>query len=1569
MSEVRDTTTTGLEIAVIGMAGRFPGARDLAEFWRNIAEGRESISFFSPEELLAAGREPELVENPCYVRARGVLAEAELFDAEFFGYSPREAEIIDPQQRIFLECAWEALEDAGYGSRRAAGSVGVYGGASTNTYIFNLFTRPEIVALMGRPQLAVANERDFLCTRIAYKLGLEGPAVNVQTACSTSLVAAHLACQALVGGECDMALAGGVSISFPQESGYLYQKDGIASPDGHTRAFDESAGGTVTGSGVGLVVLKRLADALRDGDSIRAVIRGSAINNDGAQKMGFTAPRVDGQSKAIRTAQEVAQVSPETIAYYEAHGTATALGDPIEIAAATQAFRAATDERGFCALGSVKTNIGHLDAAAGIAGLIKAILALEHRMLPPSLHFRRSGPQIDFEASPFYVSMAAAPWPAGPSPRRAGVSSFGLGGTNAHMVLEESPAKEPGSAGRPWLVFPLSARTEHALECATSALADRLQRHSELSVADIAYTLQVGRRHFEHRRTLVFPATENPVPLLESRAAGHTLTAFRGSGPPPPVAFLLPGVGDHYPGMGLGLYRTEPAFSQAVDRCARLLAPELGLDLADLLYPANRRALTEASADRLDVRAMLKGSLVANGGGEELASITLLQPALFVLEYALAQLWAAWGIRPQAMLGYSLGEYVAACLAGVFSLEDALVLVARRARMIEGLAEGAMLAVPLGEHEIAPYLGAGLSLAAVNGPALSVVAGAPQAVAALEKRLAAEDVLSRRLRATRAFHSVMMEPIAAAFRDLVASFELSAPRVPYLSNVTGSWIAAAQATSPDYWVRHLLQPVRFADGVAELWREPDRLFLEVGPGQSLGSLALQQTARNLSGRHVVVASLRPEHERQPDEQLIQYSLARLWLAGVDIDWPGFYAGERRRRVPLPTYPFERQRFWIERQAAATPMPPVRKIPDPADWFHVPAWRRAARPLPSSLAHGQRWLLLLDEQGVGDELARRLETVGQRVVKVKRGEGFCRLGERLFAVDPQEVGSYLSLLTALDETPRRIIHLWCLGEAEEPAYWPAQATGFHALLALVRALGERGPDAPVEICTVVDGVLAIERSDRLIPERATLLGALQVIPQEHPDISCRLIDLDSESPGGLVERLLGELGMPAREPVVALRGGGQRWVPDFAGVHLEPGEAPLREEGVYLITGGLGGIGLGLAELLARKVHAKLVLTGRSAVPERADWSAHLAQEGEWSDRLRRLQAMEASGAEVLALRADVANEEEMRSVITRCRERFGTLHGVLHAAGLPGVGLIRLKTREAADRVMAPKTVGTLVLERVLHSLPIDFLALFSSQSSIIGGLGQVDYAAANAFLDVFAESRAAACGCRTIAIDWCEWQWDGWTSAMLLDAELQGHLDRQRQAFGLTFEEGFEALCRALASGLPRLVVSTRDFAAVRERRHSIIDALGGLDRFRRDAKGGRPRSMRGTPYVAPRTDLERTLAGLWQEVLGVEAVGIEDDFLAVGGHSLLALQTIARIHAALRVDVGLHTLLANPTVRMLAAEIAERQACASAPPDGGEPSWWEGSRVPDDLDELSDDQVEGLLAQLLAEQERERV
>ncbi len=898
----------GMAIAVVGMAGRFPGAASVDELWRNLRHGVESIRFFSDEELLAQGFPPQLLDDPRLVKARGALAGPDLFDAAFFDYPPREAQIMDPQQRLFLECAWQAMEHAGYGSDERRCQVGVFAGVTENTYVHELFARPGLIRAVGRQQVSIANNHDYLPARVSYKLNLNGPSVNVQTACSTSLVAVHYACLSLLHGECDMALAGGVSVQAREVSGYLYQEGGISSPDGHTRAFDARARGVVGGSGAGIVVLKRLADALADGDTIHAVLRGSASNNDGAGKVGFTAPSVEGQAAVIREALRVAGVDAAAIDYVEAHGTGTALGDPIEVAALRQAFGSRNGDR--CALGSIKTNIGHLDAASGVAGLIKTVLALRERTIPPSLHFERPNPEIDF--GPFFVNTQAAEWPKRPDrPRRAGVSSFGIGGTNAHAVLEEPPVTPAGDPPRrPAHLLLLSAKSATALEAVTASLADHLEAYPEIDacgMADLAYTLQLGRKAFRHRRALVCCDRDDALAALRSLDPERVATSSAAR-EERTVAFLFPGQGAQHIRMAEGLYRAEPVFRDALDRCCDLLQPlahDTGFDLRAVLFPA------EGEEDEAERR---------------LRQTAVTQPALFAVEHSLARLWISWGIRPGAMIGHSIGEYVAACLAGVFSLEDALKLVAARGRLMQELPAGDMLAVPLPEEEVRALLAEdpALSLAAVNAPAACVVSGPAGAVEPLRAALQARGLEARPLHTSHAFHSAMMEPILEPFGEVVAGVALSAPRLRCLSNVTGGWLTAEQATDPGYWVRHLRETVRFADGLGELLRQPGPVLLEVGPGRTLCTLARQHSER--ASARLVVSSLGPARNRRPDVAMVLEAASRLWLESVEVDGAAFHAPERRRRVPLPTYPFERRRYWVDGPADEPAATPASKPP-------------------------------------------------------------------------------------------------------------------------------------------------------------------------------------------------------------------------------------------------------------------------------------------------------------------------------------------------------------------------------------------------------------------------------------------------------------------------------------------------------------------------------------------------------------------------------------------------------------------------------------------------------------------
>ncbi len=1351
------------EIAIIGMMGRFPGARDLAAFWENLRDGVESVSLLSDRELETSGVDRELLRDPSYVKSAVLLEDVELFDAAFFGFSPREAEITDPQQRLFLECAWEALENAGYASETYPGRTGVYAGVGMNTYLlFNLYSDPNLRQTADRFQLMIGNDKDFLATRVSYKLNLRGPSLTVQTACSTSLVAVHLAAQSLLNGECDMALAGGVSIRVPQKTGYLYQAGGIFSPDGHCRAFDANAQGTMFGSGAGIVVLKRLSDALADDDFIHAVIKASAINNDGSLKVGYTAPAVDSQAEVIAEAHALTGIAADTINYVETHGTGTPMGDPIEILALTRAFQATTSARGFCALGSVKTNIGHLDTAAGVAGLIKTVLALNHRQIPPSLHFTQPNPRIDFANSPFYVNSRLADWPAGPTPRRAGVSSFGIGGTNAHVVLEEAPQRNPAAESRPWQLVTISAQTDAALQSATARLAAHLERHPEISLPDVAYTLHVGRRHFKKRRMLVCQDSVAAREALTTLDVKRVLTGSTESSRRP-VVFMFPGQGSQYVHMGRGLYESESIFRDEIDACSEILQSHLALDLRNVLYPSDARA---------------------EQAEQQLNQTVITQPAIFAVEYALAKLLMRWGLRPEAMIGHSIGEYVAACLAGVLSLDDALAILAQRGRLMQQLPAGVMLAVPLPEQEVQFLLGPELSLAASNAPSVCVVSGPSDAVDQLEHQLAKRGIGSRRLHTSHAFHSKMMDPILDPFTRVVGRVELKPPQIPFVSNVTGTWITPVDATDPAYWARHLRQTVRFGAGVNELLQNSERVFLEVGPGRTLSDLVKRVRQPDTP---VVLSTMRPAYESQNDGASVLNALGQLWLAGVELDWTSFHAQERRQRLPLPTYPFERKRYWIEPQKqmeAPRPEPEASISPTSTrgknhnidDWFHIPTWQRSAPvetiKVEESEKRPLRWLVFLDACGLGLQLAQRLESAGDEVITVCVGGQFSSVSGHSYIIAPKDPGGYdalLSELRSLNKLPSRIIHLWSVTTTSKAqptieSYEQAQPLGFYSLLFLAQALGRQNITDPLSIDIVSTDLQAVTGEESLSPEKATVLGPCRVIPQEYPYLSCRSIDVRlADSNPFQRQRLINQLFMElmSEEPdlIVAYRGA-HRWVQKFEATQLQRESSAasnrLRVGGVYLITGGLGGIGLVLAEHLAQITQAKLALVSRSVFPEKPEWEGWLTSHSEQdvvSGRIRKLQRLEELGAELLILRGDVADPDQMRDVVTQTRARFGELNGVIHAAGIAGGGMIQLKQQTQANNVLDPKVKGTLLLDNLFEGRELDFLVLCSSVNAIVGGYGQVDYCAANAFLDAYAHYKYANSDRFVVSINWDTWQ------------------------------------------------------------------------------------------------------------------------------------------------------------------------------------------------------------------------
>ncbi len=1349
------------EIAIIGMSCRFPDAPDKNQFWKNIKDGVASIvpvekgkedGILDNIDYMSYSSIRKMLNDPNYVRRGSLLKGVDLFDASFFGLNPGEVEVMDPQQRLFLECSWEAVEDAGYDTERYPGLVGVYAGCGISKYLLsNLFAHVDLIYSERDFLIVTGNENDYLSTRVSYKLDLRGPSFTVQSACSTSLVATHVACQSLLSGECDMALAGGAHVIIPHNAGYLHRPGGILSATGNCYAFDGRADGTVFAhGGVGVIVLKRLDDAIRDGDNIYSIIKGSCVNNDGSVKAGYVAPGVNGQTAVIKEALSLANVDPESIQYVETHGTGTALGDPLEVTALTQAFRSRTDKKGFCAIGTVKSNIGHAAVAAGVAGLIKTTMALKNQAIPPSLNFEDANPLIDFANSPFFVNTKLTEWKQGETPRRAGVSAFGVGGTNAHVILEEAPKKASSTdSPLPWKILLLSAKTPSALDKMSQDMTEYFQKE-DASLSDTAFTMAVGRRQWEQRRFILCQNKEDAIKAIQEKDAKRVINMVEDK-KNRPVVFMFSGQGSQYANMGLELYQEIPLFRETVDYCCKILKPHLGIDLREILYPSPEK---EQEAK------------------DKIIQTSFTQPSLFVLEYALAKLWMEWGVEPEAMIGHSIGEYVAACIAGVFSLEDALHLVAVRGRLMQAMLPGEMLAVPMDAKELEPLLKPGLSLAAHNAPSRCVVAGNAQAIASFETEQEVKGIACRRLFTSHAFHSEMMEPMLESFVKEVRKVQIHEPKIPYISNLTGKWITPKDVQDPYYWAKHLRHTVRFSDGITELMKEAKRLYLEIGPGQTL--LTLTKAHGKGKTKPSPFASVRGPQEQGSDCFILMTNLGKLWASGAKIEWKKFYAKEKRTRVSLPTYPFERQRHWIEpkKDAPGGNQAFLGKNPDITNWFYSPSWKRSmlSSGLEQNLDKKEYWIFS-DSCGLGQSLAARLKEKGQEVVLIFPGEKMQQTDLNAYTIQPGEAKDYIALFLERKKLPHAILHLWSVSLSSScilpgEALDSTQNLGFYSLLFLAQALGEQNIPETLPLFVISHQIHEVSARDTISPERATILGPCKGISLEYPNLSCRNVDIilteQAQSKEEATEQILSELFSDSKDRIIAYRDQ-YRWVQTFEPLPLpiESKGTRLRKEGVYIITGGMGGIGLVIAEYLAKVFHARLALIGRSKLPSKNEWQSWLESHpagDATSERIQKLLSLEQSGAKVLALSADVTNLEEMKKTIAHVAQEFGTIHGVVHAAGVPGGGMMQLKKREAAQAVLTPKVQGTLVLAEALKEYHLDFLLLASSIFSVTGGLGQVDYCAANSFLDAFAHNHTKTKGQYTISLNWDGWEEVGMT-------------------------------------------------------------------------------------------------------------------------------------------------------------------------------------------------------------------
>lgn len=1530
------------DIAIIGMAGRFPKAENIDQFWANLVSSTDCITRFSREELERMGVSQAALDDPNFVPAAGFIPDQDKFDAHFFEMNPREAANLDPQHRFALEVAWQTLEHAGYTPESVNGSIGVFAGVNMSTYfIFNLLKGDEATSAGDALDTQISVDKDMFASRISYKLNLNGPSIALGTACSTSLVCIHLACQSLLNGESKMALAGGSHLATPNCTGHIYHQGGYSSPDGYCRAFDEKGKGTVGGAGTCFVLLKRMEDALADNDTIYAVIKGSAVNNDGSEKIGYTAPSIVGQTNIIAEAQAVAGVEPDNIRFIEAHGTATELGDPIEFTALTRAFRLQTDRKNFCGIGSVKSNIGHLGMAAGAASVVKASLALKNKVIPESLNFEKPNPKLDIDNSPFYVIDRLERIEEGEYPARAGVSSLGIGGTNAHIVLEEPPETE-SSDSRSWQLLVLSAKTPSALERMTENLAGWMRNDDGSKLADTAYTLQVGRKSFAFRRAFVVQ-DDKPARLAGSIAVGKGFTG-RTTDKPKKVVFMFPGGGTQYVGMARGLYEQEAAFRQHFDACAELFRRKAGLDLAGLIYPEAARV-------------------------EENAAI-LQKPknffaALFAVEYSLAKLWMSWDVQPAALIGHSLGEYTAACIAGVFSLEDAVSLICCRGALFEKIDKGGMLSVTLPAPEVEKLLIDGVSIATINDPGRCVVAGRHEPVQEFEHILEQRQIEYKRLLIDTAGHSPMVDPILEEFGRFLATIRFGKPTIPFISNMSGDWADPAEIATASYWKKHLRQTVRFADGVATLLKDDNTVFFEAGPGNALCSFVRSQLKPDSAA--LLLNSLRHVKEEKDDQCHLLETLGKLWLAGVAPDWQAFNAGEKRKRIALPAYPFERKRYWVENrkhvQSAGAKLPL-------ADWLWQPSWR--LHELPAALTgkgsdsagsggglgsfDGKVVLAFIDGRGYGAAATERLRRQGARVITVTPASSFAEDGDYNYQIDPLDAAGYrrlLQLLQSRQSMPGAVLHCWNLTANQEDER--GQIASTLSLVHLAQALDAIGHADALSILAVTGNRQAVLAGDRVDCLQALVTGPARVIPYEFPHIRFTTVDIDAGSgseaaavaaDAGIATYLAAELARLAQPAVAASQatGGdtiawrhGLRFVQDFVPLPtVKPDIAalPIREQGVYVVTGGLGGVGMAHAQALAAN-RPRLALLQRAGLPPEAQWSALLAEQGGdplLLEQLRGIQALRAAGAEVMLVQADVADAAAVDAVLAQVRAAWGgRIHGLVHCAGYGEFVPLRETSRDIIEAVLAPKVRGTINLLAALQADVPELVLLCSSMSVATTGYGLAGYIGACAYLDALAQSHRrnavndGQAATRFLSINWDIWNTPQQTARAQGDAALLQRLQDNKTA--ILPREGIEVIQRALASGAAQAIVSTTDFQQLLRKNRTLADAMladAGDTMTAGDAAADAAtadlslyeRPSLSTEYVAPSTPEEKLLASIWQETLGIAKIGVNDNFFELGGESLLGVKIVVQAKkAGLLIDPK--QMFTTPTIAQVAQSL----------------------------------------------------
>ncbi len=1524
--EQENQMRSGLEIAIIGMTARFPGADNTEEFFENLKNGIESIETLTDKELEELKVSQELISNPNYVKVRASMRNPGYFDSEFFGYTPEEAKIMDPQMRLLHECAWDSLENAGYNPEQYNGTIGLFVGGTPNPLweahtilageqgIWSDFNSGKSLDAFSKTLL---HDKDLMSTRIAYKLNLKGPVITVFTSCSTSLVSVHLASQSILGGECDIAIAGGVSVYFPRRKGYLYQDGMIVSPDGHCRSFSGEAGGAVFGDGIGLVVLKRLENAIEDGDTIHAVIKGSAINNDGNDKIGYTAPGIEGQSMVIQLAQQMAEVEPESIGFVEGHGSATKLGDSIEIEAMKNAFKN-IDKKNSIAIGSVKTNIGHLNSASGIAGIIKTALSLKHKMLFPTLHTGEPNP--DLENSPFYINDKLKGLERGEYPLRAGVSSFGVGGTNSHIILEEPPeeVQESLESNMPQLLV-LSAKTESALQTQTRNLLNFIRKNPSEKLSDIAYTQKVGRKAFQYRKMLISADLNQAISVLEGDVSGENhINVVKANDRSNNIVFMFSGQGAQYINMGIELYRNNSFFRKIIDKAFDILKSQSGRDLKEILYPGDNILSAVNMLDETE----------------------FVQPILFIFEYALARLLISWGIKPNMLIGYSLGEITAACIAKVFTLEDAIKLVTLRGKLINKTCKGMMLSVPLSKEEIMPFMDSELSLAIDNGLSC-VISGKTEKIEALSREMANRRIICMPLKSSHGAHSQLLDCILEEYREGLQEIAFSAPAYPLISNVTGRLVENNEVLNSAYWVRQIRETVNFSDGIKEILKEQNCVFLEIGPGRDLALLVhslITNGKKEIKGV-TVTDIIKTENSEISDIFFVLNRIGRLWLRGININWNNFYRDEKRRRIPLPTYPFESQPYWPENEhiqisnSEVAGAADIYKEPSLNDWFYVPSWKNV--PLMENYRGNEKEPVVLlfhtSRYSLESRISEVLKDMNYKVIEIGMGEVFKKIDPCSYVLNAFDSENYICLFKELKNdnlNPDTIIHMWSLESSTineedlKKRFDSAQRTGLYSLLNIVKGSDNYNRSNKTNVYIITSNLHEITGLECIEPENATLLSTAKVISQEHLNIGCACIDiefesLNNESTDFIAKQIINEINAPIGERVIAYRGK-RRWVQYFEQLDLKEYRGInkyLKAKGVYLISGGLGDLGFSLAKYLITAYNAKVAIIGKTPIADRHEWDKYIEDSNELSGKISKLKELEALGGTVLYYSQDISDYHKVLEIVKDIELKIGEINGVIHTAGVVGKNAKAAKEMEEVDfeTQFRSKVYGLIVIDKIFKNKNLDLCLLTSSLSSILGGLGDTAYAAANIYMDYFAQMQKNMGNLNWISVNWETWLFEKEDKAGATN------LGINRIAYAMNLEEGIDSFEKLMLLQCSSQIIISSGSIQKRSSKWLYLDTIPEDidDSIQNNIIKSRPDLL--SDYTEPRNQKERLLAQSWQEFFGIEKIGVRDDFFELGGDSLKAISMIAKTRKETGTQISIGEFFRKPTIEAMAKLIQD--------------------------------------------------